>query len=167
MARLGKAFTIVELLMVVMILAIMAAVVVPMATSSHDSQCAAAARMLTADLELAQSVALARQAPTALVFSGDLQSYKVIMATGQSLGDYASLTAIAHPGKPGQSYEISLPGELQLPDVTVNSASFGGASYVLYDTFGSPAAGGSVVLRAGDATLTVTVQPITGAVSVH
>jgi len=162
-----KAFTIIELMMVVMILGIMAAVVVPMATSSHDSQCAAAARMLTADLELAQSVALARQSSVAVVFSADRQSYKVVIYTGQNLGDYAGLTPISHPGKPGQGYEVSIRGELQLPNARVDSVSFGGLPFVVYDTFGSPMVGGSVVLSAGDAHLTVTVQPITGAVSVQ
>jgi prepilin-type N-terminal cleavage/methylation domain-containing protein len=167
MARIRDAFTLIELMMVVVILANMAAVVVPMAVSSHDSQCASAARMLTADLELAQSAALARQATMAVVFSGDRQSYKVVVFTGQNLADYTALVPVAHPGRPGQGYEVSLRKELQLPNVRVESVGFGGFPFVLYDTFGSPMAGGTVVLTAGDARLTVTVQPITGAVSVQ
>lgn len=167
MRRQATGFTLVELLMVVLILAIVAGIVVPMASSSRDAQCASAARMLVADLELAQSTALARQDLVALVFRDDLQSYKVVLATGQNLDDYASLTALEHPGRPGQSYEIDIQKELLLPSVVIGSANFNGERYVVFDTFGSPEFGGSIVVAAGDVSLTVTVEPITGAVSVQ
>jgi hypothetical protein len=38
---------------------------------------------------------------------------------------------------------------------------------VVFDSFGSPDVGGSVVLQAGEASLTVSVEAITGAVSVN
>ena len=167
MRQQGAGFTLLELLIVVLILAIAAAIVVPMAASGQDAQCASAARMVVADLELAQSTALARQELVALVFSDDLQSYKVVLAGVQDLDIYGSLTALEHPGRPGQSYETSIPRELQLRDVVVSSADFNGERYVVFDVFGSPEFGGSIVLTAGDASLTVTVEPITGAVSVQ
>ena len=103
----------------------------------------------------------------ALVFSDDLQSYKVVLAAGQNLDDYGSLTTLEHPGRAGQSYETNIQGELQLGGVVVTSANFNGERYVVFDTFGSPEFGGSIVLTVRDASLTVTVEPITGAVSVH
>jgi type II secretion system protein H len=162
-----KAFTLIELLIVVMILGIIAAVAVPMFSSTDDSQCQAAARTLVSDLELAQSTALARQAPVALVFSPDLQSYKVVLTASQDLSNYASLTAMDHPLVAGQDYEVSLAEDLQLTSLQVDSASFGGSRYVIYNTFASPTFGGSVVLTAGNATLTVSVESITGQVSVN
>ncbi|NIA22089.1 MAG: hypothetical protein GWP05_09055, partial [Anaerolineaceae bacterium] len=87
--------------------------------------------------------------------------------TGQNLDDYASLTALEHPGRPGQSYETNIQKELQLPNVVISSADFNDDPYVVFDTFGSPESGGSIVVAAGNVSLTVTVEPITGAVSVQ
>jgi len=162
-----RGFTLLELLIVVLILAIAAAVVVPLAASGQDAQCASAARMVVADLELAQSYALARQDLVALVFSEDLQNYKVVLAAGQNLDVYESLLVLAHPGRAGQIYETNIQAELQLGDVVVSSADFNGDRYVVFDSFGSPEFGGSIVLTVRDASLTVTVEPITGAVSVQ
>jgi type II secretion system protein H len=161
-------FTLVEILVVVMVMAIIAGIAVPMMSDSQDAQCAAAARTLTADLEMAQSTALAQQAQVALVFSPDLKKYKVVLAAGQTLTNYASLTPITNPFNPGQTYEVSLASELQVSRLVIQTASFGvGAStYVVFDSFGSPTNGGNVRLKVRDAVLTVTVAPITGAISV-
>jgi type II secretory pathway pseudopilin PulG len=157
----------VELLIVMMILAIISAVAIPMVSSTDDHQCQAAARTLISDLELAQSTALARQASVAVVFSDDRQSYKVVLADGQDLDNYAGLVAMEHPLMPGHSYEVNLAADLQLPKVHVDAVSFGGDPYVIYNTFASPAFGGSVVLTAGGASLSVAVESITGQVSVN
>ncbi len=161
-----RAFTLLELLIVVVILGIIGASVVPMVSSSQDAQCAAAARALAADIELVQSEALARQAPVALVFSPDNQRYAVVLDQGQDLDAYESLTPLEHPSRPGQDYEVSLASDLNLPELIVNAVDFGGSRYVVFDSVGSPDVGGTVTLVAGDASLTITVEPITGAVSV-
>jgi len=161
------AFTLIELLIVLLILGIVAAMVIPMVSGTDDAQCEAAARVIVADLELAQSTALARQAEVALVFSDDGQSYKVVLSMSQDLSDYASLVTLEHPLMPGQTYEVNVVTDLQLPDVVLSGAAFGGDGHVVFDSFGSPGFGGSVVVTAGAASLTVSVEPITGAVSVN
>jgi prepilin-type N-terminal cleavage/methylation domain-containing protein len=160
-------FTLIEVLVVVMILAIIGAVTIPMMSSNDDAECQAGARALISDLELAQSAALARQASVALVFSDDCQSYKVVLADGQSLDDYGSLLALPHPLEPTKAYEVHLSADMQLPSLQVGAASFGGACYVVFNSFASPDSGGSVILTSGDATLTVSVESITGRVSVN
>ena len=160
-------FTLIELLIVVMILGIIGAVAVPMISGTADAQCQAAARTLVSDMEVAQSMALAQQVNVALVFSDDSQSYKVVVADGQNLDSYDTLVPMNHPALPGRSYEVNLSADLGLPDVRVGAASFHGSPYVVYDTFASPDFGGSVILTAGQATLTVTVESITGRVSVN
>jgi prepilin-type N-terminal cleavage/methylation domain-containing protein len=163
----ASAFTLVEMMIVVMILGIIGAVAVPMISGTADAQCEAAARTLVSDLEWAQSAAWARQTHVALVFSNDLQRYKIVEADGQNLNDYDSLVALDHPALPGRSYEVNLSGDLALPDVRVSAAGFSGSPYVTFDTLASPDSGGSVILTAGHATLTVNVEEITGSVSVN
>ena len=163
----NSGFTLIELLIVVMILAIITAAAVPMISGTSDAQCQAAARTLVSDLELAQSTALARQVNVALVFSGNHQSYKVVVADGQNLDNYDTLVAMEHPLMPGRFYEVNLSSDMALPDVRVGAASFHGSPYVVYDTFASPDFGGSVILTARSATLTVSVESITGRVSVN
>ena len=161
------AFTLIELLIVLLILGIVGAMVVPMVSGTDDAQCEAAARVIVADLELAQSTALARQAEVALVFGEDGESYKVVLSGVQDLGDYAALVTLEHPLMPGRNYEVNVVADLRLPDVVLSDADFGGDRYVVFDTFGSPGFGGSIVVTAGAASLTVSVEPITGAVSVN
>jgi type II secretion system protein H len=164
--RRSSGFTLLELLVVVLIMAIIAGMVVPMVSSSQDADCAAAARALVSDLELAQSTAIARQANVALVFSADLQSYKVALADSQNLDNYASVAPLPSPSQPTRGYEVRPAADLGLRRFAVQSADFGGDPYVVFDSFGSPEFGGTVVLKAGDATLTVTVEAVTGAVTV-
>jgi prepilin-type N-terminal cleavage/methylation domain-containing protein len=163
--RSEPAFTLLELLVVLMLTGIIAAVVIPAASSTEDAQVAGAARILTTDLETAQALALAQQAETALVFNETLTSYKVVLAAGQNLSNYSSLVAVADPMQPGNTYEVVV-AQMNTPLVAVNSA-FGAANCITFDSFGSPALGGAVVLTARDATVTVSVEAITGAVSVN
>ncbi len=165
MVRKEKAFTLLELLVVLVLIGIVAAVVVPAASGTESAQVAGAARILTADLEAAQATALARQAETALVFNATLTKYKVVLADGQNLSDYGSLVALANPLQPGNAYEVVV-AQMSSPQVVVNSA-FSPTKYITFDSFGSPTLSGSVVLTTQAATLTVSVEAITGAVSVN
>jgi prepilin-type N-terminal cleavage/methylation domain-containing protein len=161
------AFTLLELLIVVMVMAIIAASAVPALVSSQDSQCNGAARAVIADLELAQSTAMAQQTSVAVVFSAAQQAYKVVLPQGQNLANYASLTALNHPEKPGQPYEVKLARDLNAPNVTFANPAFGGQPYIVFDTFGGTTTSGSVRIVARDASRTVSVDAITGAVSVQ
>lgn len=57
--RPGRAFSLIELLIGIMIIAILGAVVIPMAASTPATTVSGAARLLVADIELAQSESIA------------------------------------------------------------------------------------------------------------
>ncbi|MCX5683378.1 MAG: prepilin-type N-terminal cleavage/methylation domain-containing protein [Planctomycetota bacterium] len=158
------AFTIVEILIVLLVLAIGAAIVIPNIGSANDSQAIAAAAILQSDLEVARSMAMATQAPYSVVFSADRQSYKVV--ANYAGGAYAATTAIGHPVKKNQLYEVKLSGLNGMTHVTVAAASFGGQPFVTFQSLGQPNAGGSVIMTIRQITMTVSVEAMTGIVSV-
>lgn len=157
-----SAFTLVELLIVIMVLAVAAAIVIPNIGTAADSQAISAARVLGADLEMARSLALTTQQPHSLVFSTDRQSYKVVVNYGG--GGYAMATAVPHPVVPGRWFEVNLASLCGMDSVTVISVAFGGADYVTFNAQGEPSAAGTVTLRAGTTQMQVSVQALTGAV---
>jgi len=161
---LRPAYTMVEILIVLLVLAIAAAIVIPNIGSANDSQAIAAGAILQSDLEVTRSMAMATQVPYSLVFSADRQSYKVVANYGG--GAYAAATAINHPVNKGKPYEVRLSGLNGMSHVSVTSADFGGQPYVTFLSLGQPVAGGSIVLGVGQVTVTVSVEAMTGIVTV-
>jgi len=158
------AFTLVEILIVVLILAIAAAIVVPNIGSANDSQATSAAAVLRSDLEVARSLAMTTQQPYSVVFSPDRLSYKVV--ANYAGVAYAAAVAVDHPVIKGKKYEVRLNALNGAPGVSVTSVAFGGQTFVTFQSLGDPVAGGSVVLRAGNCVVTVSVEGLTGIVSV-
>jgi prepilin-type N-terminal cleavage/methylation domain-containing protein len=158
------AFTLVEILIVILVLAIAAAIVIPNIGSANDSQAIAAATILQSDMEVARSMAMNTQVPHSVVFSADVQSYKVVANYGG--GAYSSAVAVSHPVIKGKLYEVRMSGLNGMSHVSVTSVAFGGQPYVTFLSLGDPSAGGSVVLHAGLVTMTVSVEALTGIVSV-
>ena len=157
-------FSLVEILVVIVILAIVAAVVIPNIGSGADSQAIGAARVVKSDLEVARSLAVTTQQPHSLVFSPDRQSYKVV--ANYAGGAYASAVAVAHPVVAKKAFEVNLVSLNGMSGVTVVSASFGGAAYVTFNAQGDPSAGGIVTLRAGATQMQIEVAVLTGTVTV-
>jgi type II secretion system protein H len=161
-ARAG--FTLVELMIVLVVLAIIAAVVLPNIGSSADTQVTSAARVVAGDLELARSMALTTQRPHALVFRLDRAAYKVV---ANYLGEpYNSVDAVTHPVKSGEDFEVVLADLGGMGTVVVTDVDLGGDSYVTFSAEGEPSSGGSVTIAAGASEAVVSVEALTGAVSV-
>ena len=119
---------------------------------------------LQSDLEVARSLALTTQVPYSLIFSTDLQSYKVVANYAGTA--YASTAAVNHPVNVGQTYEVKLSGLNKMSSVSVTNVNFGGHTYVTFDSLGTPASAGTVTLQGGSVTMIVTVQSLTGIVDV-
>ena len=74
-ARYG--FTLIEIIVVVVILAIAAMLAVPMLSTAADTQLRTAGNMIAADMEYARSMAISRQQNYSVVFSSAGNSYEV------------------------------------------------------------------------------------------
>jgi type II secretion system protein H len=159
-------FTLIELLMVVLVLAIVAAIVIPNMGSAAGGQAISAARILQGDLETARSLALMTQQPYSVVFSPDQQSYKVVV---NYAGDvYAATPAVADPVTKGKWYEITLGNMNGMDSVVVTQVDFGDThvGYVTFQSQGNAVSSGSVTLRAGNTQMVISVEALTGIVTV-
>ena len=163
----GGGFTLIELMIVIVILAIAAAIVVPMASSAASLQLRSAVNMLAADLEYAKSLSIGTGQRHSVVFDTANETYRITDAAGNT---------VSHPVKKGFLYVVDFRNEGRLDRVTIESADFDGVSEVCFDYLGSPYCGGAspaalnsagvVTLQAGGNTRTVSVEPVTGLISV-
>lgn len=160
--RLGG-FTLIEIIMVIVILGIAAAIAVPMMSSATSMQVRAAAGMVAADLEYAKSMAISTGQLYAVVFDDATESYEIQDWTGN---------VIAHPVRKGFDYVIDFQNDGRLDRVDIVNADFNGNATVRFDYLGmpwdaanAPLNNGVVTLEAGNDTWTVNVEAVTGFIS--
>jgi type II secretion system protein H len=161
--RRSSGFTLIEILIVVVIIAIAAMTAIPMMTSAGSVQIKSAANMIAADLEYAKSMAIARGQGFSVVFDKNTDSYSIKDQAGN---------VISHPVKKGFDYVISL-RDKGLDKVDIADVDFNGTSTVKFDYLGSPYDAdtsplnrGVIKLQAGSITITITVEPVTGFISI-
>jgi prepilin-type N-terminal cleavage/methylation domain-containing protein len=154
------AFTFIEILIVVVILAIAAMMAVPMIGSAETMQIRSAANIIAADLEYAKSMAISRQKKYSVVFDTVHESYRIEDDVG---------TIINHPVKKGFPYIVNFSSDSRLSRVDISQADFDGTNVIKFDYLGSPYNGhgnplnaASIVLHAGGSISTITVEPVTG-----
>lgn len=148
-------FTLVELIVVMVIMAIAAAIVIPSMASTQGVEATSAARMVAADLEYAQNVAITYQDPVTVTFNSGGESYSLSNTSGP----------LIHPmTKAAYIVDFSARNEFQRLDVV--SATFGGGPTVTFDELGTPDNPGNVTLQVGPHAYQVTVGAATGKVTV-
>lgn len=160
----NSGFTLVEVLIVVVIIAIAAMTVVPMISSAASVQIRSAADMIAADLEYTKSMAISRGQRYSMVFDKDTESYAIKNQAGAT---------IAHPVKKGFDYVVDFRNDSRLDKVDIANVDFDATSEIKFDYLGSPYNGndnplnsGIINLQAGGATATIIVEPVTGFISV-
>jgi prepilin-type N-terminal cleavage/methylation domain-containing protein len=151
--RTPRAFTLVEILAVVVILGIAAAMVIPQMGSRDDLKAKAVARMVVADLLYAQNMSISTQTPHYVRFDSNTaavaanrNSYRVITApTSTNTTDYG--TRVKHPVTKDDAFVVRVGpnGDSRTRDVTLDVVRFHGADATYqneftigFDELGSP-----------------------------
>lgn len=151
-----RGFTVIELLVVVVILAIAALTAIPMMSSASSMQIRSAVNLIMADLEYAKSMAITRGQNYSVVFDAAADGYQI---------EDQNNNVISHPVKKGFNYIVSFPNDSRLSRVDITNVDFNTNPSVQFDSLGSPDNGGTVSLQAGSTTATITVEPVTGFIS--
>jgi len=148
--------TLIEIIVVLVILAICAAVAVPYLGSTSDLTVLSAARTVAADLQYAQSEAITTQNPVTVTFNTAAESYRLTNASGD----------IIHPITREPQYVVDFGSRRGFTGLDVVSAVFGGPATVTFDALGAPDNPGAVTLRAGPHVYRIDVSAITGKIAV-
>jgi Tfp pilus assembly protein FimT len=159
-----RGFTMVEILIVAVIIIIAAMVAIPMMTSGASMQIRSASNMIAADLEYAKSMAISKGQNFSVVFDQTTETYSIKNQAGD---------IISHPVKKGFDYTVDFRNDGRLNKVDIADVDFDATSVIKFDYLGSPYNGndtplniGEINLEAGGATMSVTVEPVTGFISI-
>jgi Tfp pilus assembly protein FimT len=154
----------IEILIVVVIIGIAAMMAIPMMSSAASVQIRSAADVIAADMEYARSMAISRGQNFSVVFDVTADSYRI--------QDHNS-AVIKHPVKKGFDYIVGFRNDSRLDKVDIANVDFDGTNEIKFDYLGSPYNGsgnplnsGTITLKAGEASSTVTVEPVTGFISI-
>lgn len=174
LSRVGarSAFTMIEMLCVVTILAIAAAIVFAGMTNEGYIQAKAGARTIVSDLLMAQNVAISTQQNVYVTFNTGSLAYGGV--PGQSYGLCSSITGnavfLTNP-MTQQSYDVSWES-LQWG---VSAVSFNGVTSMGFNSLGVPItssgsyipAAGTITVSSGGYNVVITIQANTGDITVQ
>jgi type IV pilus assembly protein PilM len=117
-------FTLIEIILVVVILAIAAMMAVPFATSGATMQLKSAANIIASDLEFAKSMAISRGRIYSVVFNAAGESYQIKDAND---------VVIKHPVNIGSDYVVSFANDSRLDQVDITGVNFDTTNTVKFD----------------------------------
>ena len=166
-----RAFTLVEVLVVVTIIGLAGMIVVPQMLAAGSLGVQAAARTVIADILFTQNDAIASGQPRRIVFDAANDRYWVTQDTTFDMTTTPSPTnAMFVTWKGGTAgaanYLIDFPTDDRFDGVDIQNANFGGDLSLEFDALGSPSNGGSVDIVFGNTTLRISIAPFTGRLTV-
>ena len=160
----SRAYTLIEILIVVVMLGIASAMVMPSLRSTDALRVQSTVRAIVADINFAQSDALARQQGRAMIFDTETNKYSIVEVHGATLAPETDTI-----------YSVDLNNERKFHSSTLQSASFEGTNILVFDELGGPVTGpgsstpgngGSITVTGSGATFIINVEAYTGRVSV-
>lgn len=147
----AKGYSLVEIMIVILLLSITAAIVVPYASGITESQAQAAARIIASDLEYAAQQAIASCQEVTVKFDRNAKTYSLSYQSG----------LLIHPITKNE-YVVDLGEGHGFKEVRIISAF--STDSIVFDPVGTVDPGGKVVLRAGSQEYWVEVDQATGTV---
>ena len=169
-----SAFTLVEILAVVAILGIAAAVILPQIGNRDDLRAISTARAIMADLSYAQSQAVSTQKAQYVRFDTTNNRYDLL--TQISPSD----VYMTHPVNGGNfSVPLGAGRKDDLKFVVLDEVTFDTRTVLMYDEMGTPywydpstqtsgaLAAGSIRLKSNAYTLTINIQPYSGELKIN
>lgn len=144
-----KAFSLVELLIIILLLSITSAIVIPYAAGVVESQSQAAARIIATDLEYARMQAIASCKDVTVIFNRSEKTYSLSYQSG----------LLIHPITK-KDYIVNLSAEHSLDEVRITSTFL--SDTVKFDPTGAAIPDGKVTLQAGNEQYYVEVEGSTG-----
>ena len=148
----ARAFSLVELVVTIAIIAMLAAVAIPRYGRSLDQQrVTSAARRIAADLATAQSRAKATSTSQTVSFTPQTRSYTIRLMTD--------------PDRPSAAYVV----DLAAPPYSLASltASCGGDTDLVFTGYGIADSSGTIAVQAGEAQKTLTLNKDSGVVTIQ
>ena len=167
------AFTLIEMLVVIALLGLAAAMVIPNMNSVHVLRVQAALRTVVSDITFAQADAIAFQQKRAIVFDIENNSYRVVAVPGDTID--ATNNTLYQPSGPGGRFVVDFKTE-QFAGARLTAANFNDPGVLIFDDLGSPVAGagddtpgrgGSIRIEGSGQSFSIRVEPFTGRITVR
>ena len=165
--RNAKGYTLIEVLIVVTIMGLAAAIIVPNMMQGGTLGVQAGARMIIADMLFAQNEAMAQQSSRRIVFDTDNNSYRVEKYDSGASAWVLEFNPSKGVGNNQQNYEVDFEEDGRFKGIEIVSAEFNSTSTIEFDDTGNPSSGGTVTLRFEDHVFEIKVAPFTGRVTVQ
>lgn len=172
----SPAFTLLELMVVLVLLGIAGAMVIPSMGESHILRVQGALRQLVSDISFAQSDAVAFQESRAVVFDVANSTYTLVAVPGTTI-DLVNNT-LYDATRPGGTYGANFTDN-HYGDARIAAASFGGSggptATIVFDAMGgliggpgdnTPGSGGSIRINGAKQSFIITVEAFTGRTTV-
>jgi prepilin-type N-terminal cleavage/methylation domain-containing protein len=155
------AFTLIEIIVVVIIISIAALIAIPVFSGASEMQLSAAADKLAADMEYAKSLAVTTQRNHKVVFDTNADSYDI---WGFDSGT-STWKIVTDPVKKSD-FVVVYSQEGRLSRVGITATTFTGNT-VEFNYTGAPVQGGTITLSAGGNPIIVSVESATGYISIQ
>jgi prepilin-type N-terminal cleavage/methylation domain-containing protein len=176
-----RAYTLIELIIVIALLGLAGSMLVPQIVGRHSMVAQAAVRKIISDLSFAQSDALSHQEFRRVHFYDDGSGYCIVRVTDETFDDdFDADTAdyVIDPLSPGgdaSSYIVDFVADDRFEGVSISAVAIdGGAEFITFDQLGgtvmdgsAPGVGGSFVVSAADASYKINIAPFTGKLTVE